>query len=166
MVDVGSLDINGSCRGLFSRCHYVGIDLHEGLNVDVVGRAHEVLGVVAEDCRRKVESHYRSWLEYPSPVIDTMLSCECLEHDRYYDKTLRSMYENLRVGGLMLITAAGDGRPEHGTHKERPQDSPATNDYYRNISNADFYKVLPPSFFSTYFMRQVDGDFQFYGIKK
>jgi len=42
VVDVGSLDINGSNRPLFKKCLYVGIDLIEGKNVDMIGNAHEL----------------------------------------------------------------------------------------------------------------------------
>lgn len=144
----------------------MGVDLQKGKNVDVVGMAHEVLGQVAEDLKRMIERHYRSYNWADFPPIDTIISTEALEHDFYWDCTLLQMYKNLRCGGLMLVTAAGDGRKEHGTHEHRPEDSPFTNGYYKNITNADFCKVLPPSYFKTYFLRQIDGDFQFYGIKK
>lgn len=41
VLDVGSLDINGNNRWIFTDCEYVGIDLGEGDNVDVVCRAKD-----------------------------------------------------------------------------------------------------------------------------
>jgi hypothetical protein len=76
------------------------------------------------------------------------------------------MYRNLLPGGLMIVTAGGDDRPEHGTTEHSPTCSPATNGYYCNISNDMFADALPPDLFTTYFVRQKNNDFQFYGIKK
>jgi hypothetical protein len=153
VFDVGSADINGNNSSLFWWCNYIGIDLDDKApNVDVVGHATEVIP-------KHILTRYG---------IDTMISTEALEHDKYWYDTLGVMYKHLRKGGLLLITCAGDGRPEHGTNDNSPNCSPATNDWYRNISNEMFQKVLPPSLFSTYFIRQHDAnkDLQFYGIKK
>lgn len=165
VIDVGSLDINGNNRGLFSKSHYVGIDVENGDNVDVVGAAHEVI----EGIERLVEPNY-TWNPHLHRIeqgkkFDVVISTEALEHDKYWDKTLQSMYDKLRSGGLLLITCAGNGRAEHGTSKSRPQDSPATNDYYANVSNGMFASILQPYMFDVYFLRQIDTDLQFYGIK-
>ncbi len=165
IVDIGSLDINGSNRGLFRNCNYTGIDVYPGRNVDIVGPAHIELPSVTESLRRSFEQHYRGWLEYPAPMIDTIISTEAMEHDIHLDKTLKAAYNHLRPGGLLLITAAGDGRAEHGTSDHRPEDSPGTTDYYKNVSNEMFIQVLPPQLFSHYHIAQVNTDFQFYGIK-
>jgi hypothetical protein len=166
VVDIGSLDINGNVRRMFSRSNYIGIDVFDGENVDVVGCAHEVLPEVHEEIRRCIEGHYRGWCEISLPCIDTIVSCEALEHDKHFRQTLAAMYNHLRIGGLMLITCAGDGRAEHGTSEHRPCDSPGTNDYYKNVSNEMFAEILPPKLVKTYHLRQIDGDLQFYGIKK
>ena len=41
VLDVGSLNVNGTNRVLFKKCEYVGIDVIEGKGVDVVTIAHE-----------------------------------------------------------------------------------------------------------------------------
>ena len=41
VLDIGSLDINGSNRYLFEDCDYLGIDVGEGRNVDLVCVGHE-----------------------------------------------------------------------------------------------------------------------------
>jgi hypothetical protein len=78
------------------------------------------------------------------------------------------MYHHLKPNGLLLITAGGDGRPEHGTINHYPGVSPGTNDYYCNISNEMFLGVLHPLLFTSFFIRQdkPNCDFQFFGIKK
>jgi SAM-dependent methyltransferase len=152
VVEIGSRNINGTVRDLFHKCRYTGVDLEEGEGVDVV-----------EDYANYLDS---SFLEIGT-LYDVIVSCEALEHDRYWGITLERMYYALKPGGLLLVTAAGVGREEHGTSKSKPEDSPSTNGYYRNITNAMAVSVLKPEMFRTYFMNQcpINCDFQFYGIK-
>lgn len=76
------------------------------------------------------------------------------------------MYDVLRPGGLLLITAGGDGREEHGTYLHHPSASPETLGYYRNISNEMFESVLGRELFGERVIRQARGDFHFAGVKK
>jgi len=165
VIDVGSKDINGTNKGLFSRCHYIGIDLSEGKNVDVVGPAHIVLPSLLP----KLNS-YVTWSDKHKRIQDgdrfeTIISTECLEHDRYLVQTLEEMYKKLKAGGLLIISCGGDGRWVHGTSDSHPELSPDTTDYYMNISNRIFSGILPPSLFDVYHLAQVDHDLQFYGLK-
>ncbi|HGO6126764.1 methyltransferase domain-containing protein [Burkholderia cepacia] len=129
-LDIGSLDINGNNQFLFDADSlYLGIDVAEGRNVDLVCPAHE--------------------LGLPPDTFDVVVSTECLEHDRYWDKTLRNAVRMLRPGGLLLITCATDGRPEHGTRRTTPHDAPLLAiadsewaDYYRNLTEADIRAAL------------------------
>jgi len=162
VIDVGSLDINGNNKDLFRKSSYTGIDIVPGKNVDIVGYAHELLPKITPSLYRyysRIETFSFAWW-------DVIISTEALEHDKYYDQTLLAMYQKLKSGGLMLITSAGDGRKEHGTVNNEAWASPGTNDYYQNISNAMFSKVLPPALFDIYHLAQVDTDLQFFGIKK
>lgn len=161
VVDVGSLDINGNNRSLWrwyepKYRRYLGIDIVKGKNVDVVGEAHMILPMIAPEGGR-------------FNPIDIIICTEMLEHDKHWKKSLLAMYKALRPGGLLLITAAGVGRPEHGTREHHPDCSPGTNDYYKNISNEMFDSVLDRSLlFSFTIMRQekTNCDFQFAGIKR
>jgi hypothetical protein len=148
VVDIGSLCVNGNNRQFFENCLYTGVDIIAGKNVDVVEVGHSYLA------KRRNEH-------------DVVVTCECLEHDKHYKLTLISMYHSLKEGGLLIITAAGEGRPEHGTSNYHPNASPATNDYYQNITNRMFQEVLNPSMFHTYYLSQRPDtqDIQFYGIK-
>lgn len=166
VIDVGSLDINGNNRYLFSKSYYVGVDVVAGKNVDVVGPAHTVLHTLKPQLvKQHVWNPDLKRIE-PGSLFDTIISTEALEHDEHFCFTVYHSYTKLRPGGLLLITCAGDGRPEHGTAAHHPEASPGTNDYYANVSNDVFSTMLPPSFFTVYHLAQVGGDLQFYGIKK
>lgn len=148
VFDIGSLDVNGTNRYLFLRPRYKGIDIVNGKNVDIVGRAKDVLPGLGQ--------------------ADVVISTEMLEHDATWRESLIAMYHATKSGGLLIVTAAGVGRREHGTHEHSPQDSPGTNDYYQNMDFAMFSSMLPPYFFKEYYLNHDDrqNDFQFYGIKK
>ena len=70
VIDVGSLDINGNNKYLFEDCDYIGLDIIEGKNVDVVSVAHEYDG--------------------ENESFDVVLSTNAMEHDIYYPKTLQN----------------------------------------------------------------------------
>jgi|LakMenE18May11ns_1017337.scaffolds.fasta_scaffold03220_1 SAM-dependent methyltransferase len=150
VLDIGSLDINGNNRYLFEQCNYTGIDIGEGKNVDVVCSGH---------------------LFKSDDLFDVVISTECFEHDEHWQQTLKNVINNLlKDGGLFLFSCAAPGRPEHGTKRTSPKDSPFTNDYYRNLSEADIRSVLNcDEIFSNYkFKTRIDfpQDLYFYGIKK
>jgi hypothetical protein len=52
------------------------------------------------------------------------------------------MVRMTRPGGIVAVTCASHGRPEHGTRRSDVTDSPGTQaeglDYYRNLVAADF----------------------------
>ncbi len=150
VVEIGSLDINGSPRKYFYRCSYTGVDIGKGKGVDVVCNAHEY-------------AHHRGY------KYDTTISTEMLEHDKYWELSLMKMYENTESGGIMIITCAAPNREPHGvTWSKDPESSPFTNGYYRNISIEDFASILPANKFNEYYIKYGRGqkDLYFYGIKK
>lgn len=149
VLDIGSLDINGNNRYLFINCDYTGIDIGYGPNVDVVCSGHE----------------YKS-----DEQFDVIISTECFEHDNHYAETLRNAYSLLKQGGLLLFSCAAPGRPEHGTARTSPKDSPFTTDYYKNLSEGDIRKAMDVDiYFSNYKFKTrttFPQDLYFYGIKK
>jgi SAM-dependent methyltransferase len=170
VIDCGSKNINGDNRSLFRRNlynwagmnSYTGIDIVYGPNVDIVKDVHLALPLISTNPRRylsKARSNKSVW------PIDIVISTEMLEHDMYWEKSLKEMYNILRPGGLLLITAGGEGREEHGTYTHQPFASPGTLDYYENISTQMFRSVLPMDLFENRILRQTSGDFQFAGIK-
>jgi SAM-dependent methyltransferase len=148
VLEVGSLDINGSVRKHFTLCRYTGIDLSKGKGVDLV---HDI----SQPLLNKGQ-------------FDVVISTEMLEHARHWKDCLVNMYNLVLTGGLFILTCAGTQRDEHGTTRTSPKDSPFTNDHYRNIDIKDFSSALPPHYFDKYFIEERrDGkDLVFYGIKK
>ncbi len=88
-----------------------------------------------------------------------------LEHDEYFGESLNAMYHLTKPGGLLLITAAGKGREEHGTHNHHPKDSPLTRDYYCNIDVQMLLIGLDLTMFSWYTISYFKTDIRFAGIK-
>lgn len=121
VLEVGSLDINGSIRRCFDRCDYVGIDVAAGPGVDVVcdGQAYDAL----------------------AGSFDTVVSCEAMEHNPHWIGTMHNMVRLCRTDGLLIMTCATTGRDEHGTTRSQPSDSPLTVgigwDYYCNLTAQD-----------------------------
>ena len=146
VVDLGSLDINGNNRYLFTDCRYIGVDLAPGKNVDVISKAHE----------------FKPFYVKYGVVIST----EMLEHDRYYRESLKNMVDLLLPGGLLLITCATVGRPEHGTKATSLGDSPFTGGYYKNITEDDIRENLKVEDFKEYELYIMSNDLYFVGIKK
>jgi len=146
VLDVGSVDINGNNRYLFSKYTYTGLDVGEGNNVDVICPIH---------------------LFKPNKQYDVIISTEMLEHDKFYVQSLQKMFDLLKPNGLLLLTAAGDGRLEHGTKRTSPEDSPYTTDYYKNINWKDILGTLSPDVnFIEYELSYKPFDIRFAGIKK
>jgi SAM-dependent methyltransferase len=145
VLEVGSLNINGSVRQFFEPGQYTGCDLGEGAGVDIVCEGHE--------------------LPYPNESFDVVISCECFEHDRHWEKTFQKMIDLARKGGLVIFSCATIGRPEHGTTRTSPADAPFTNDYYRNLREEDFDQFK--SSFNSYRFSQClrPRDLYFWGLK-
>jgi SAM-dependent methyltransferase len=154
VLDCGSLDINGSNRDYFTDCAYVGLDVGPGKNVDVVSPMH---------------------LHEDSSGFDTIISTECFEHDRHYRESFRRIVELLKPGGLFFFSCASTGRPEHGTARCLPNDSPLTvvlsewAHYYKNLTEADIREAIDiPATFGDRFhfeYNQSAGDLYFWGVK-
>jgi len=153
VLEVGSLNINGSVRDFFSYCNYLGIDVGPGPCVDLV-------------CQGQV-------LDHPDNTYDVSLSCEYFEHNPYWVETFQNMYRMTTSGGLVFMTCATTGRPEHGTTRSDPVSSPLTIgigwDYYKNLTEQDFRDSFDiDEMFSEYKFEvgTPHEDLYFYGIKK
>jgi len=97
VIEFGSYDINGSVRGNFETpSEYIGVDWRPGPGVDLVSLAHEV------ECAGK---------------FDVVLSASMLEHDPYWDQSVRKMIEMLSDDGILLLSwgAARNAEHEHDT---------------------------------------------------
>ena len=154
VLEVGSLNINGSVRDLFKNCIYTGIDVGAGPGVDVVCDGQKYNG--------------------PDQMYDTTISCECFEHNPFWLETFFNMWRMTKPGGLVVFTCATTGRWEHGTRRSAPNLSPLTiehgwEDYYRNLTEQDFTTPLNFSYlFDKHFFQtnQESCDLYFCGTKR
>ena len=153
VLDCGSLDINGNNRHMFTDCEYIGIDVGEGKNVDVVSTIHEYPGQDEE--------------------FDIIVSTECAEHDMHWEASLKNIVRMLKSGGIFVFTCATTGRGEHGTARTRSEDAPLLqgewSNYYRNLTEEDIRSVIniEDVFDSFEFsVHHAHCDLQFWGIKK
>lgn len=128
VLEIGSLDINGSVRQFFENCDYTGVDLGEGKGVDLVAKGEE--------------------LTFPDNSIDVTISCECFEHNPEWVRTFDNMVR--MTSGLVIMTCATTGRPEHGTRRTSPSDAPFCGDYYQNLTEHDIKSSCNMSRFVEY----------------
>ncbi len=153
VLEIGSLDINGSIRGFFNQCEYIGIDVAEGKCVDVVCQGQEY--------------------DASNDSFDHVVSCETLEHNPYWKETFTNMIRLCRPGGLVSMSCATSGRGEHGTARTTSQDSPLTVkmgwDYYRNLAKRDFTRAMDLQARFSYYRfweNWIAYDLYFAGIKR
>lgn len=120
VLEIGSLDINGSVRPIFSGkvSSYLGIDMQEGPGVDLVADA--------------------AYFEMPDPV-DIIVCCEVFEHASEWKKIIKNCYHNLSPRGILIATAAGEGRPPHSAIDEKPI---RPWEHYANIGAWDLKRTL------------------------
>ena len=153
VLEIGSAIANNS--GWFPAKEYIGLDVADSGGVNVVSIAHE----------------YKA----PDGSFDAVCSFSALEHDMYWEKTLRKMIRLIRSGGIMFFSCCRNWE-EHGTKRTSPEQSLTTQiseewaNYYRNITPEDIEKTLKlDKIFSKYklgFSQYHDGLTIFWGIKK
>jgi SAM-dependent methyltransferase len=166
VLDIGSFDCNGNDKHFFEECEYTGIDLTEGENVDVVCAGQDY--------------------DAPDETFDTIISCECFEHNPFWKETLENALRMLKTGGLLLFTCATTGRPVHGVASENkimkdkdPNWKTLPNvlierddwdtEYYKNLTEQDIRSIfdMQEVFTDYHFEVEVDHcDLYFWGIKK
>jgi SAM-dependent methyltransferase len=96
IADLGSYDVNGSYRSLFSESawFYQGLDVSAGPNVDIV-----------------LNDPY-SWQALSSNSIDVVISGQAFEHVEFFWLTALELSRVLKPGGLCCLIAPSGG-PEH-----------------------------------------------------
>lgn len=139
VVELGSLDINGSVRQLFMGTHYLGVDMQQGPGVDAVADA----------------------ADFDPPFSpDTVVCCEVLEHAHAAREIVENAHRMLAPGGVFIMTCAGDGREPHsavdggpleyiaggqGMHyRSVDTDGADGHEFYKNISEAEMEEWLAP----------------------
>ena len=100
VLDIGSLDINGSLRDVCpSNVDYVGIDLEAGKGVDMV-----------------LDDPYI--YPFPDNSFDMLVSTSCFEHDPMFWLTFLEMLRVVRDQGIIYINA-----PSNGAYHTHPWDN-------------------------------------------
>lgn len=149
VLEVGSLNINGTIRDLFTDCHYIGCDLAEGPGVDIAVQGQD--------------------LDFPDGSFDITTSAECFEHNPHWRETFLNMKRMTITGGLIAFTCAGKDRPEHGTYRTDPGSSPLTTaagwTYYRNLMPEDFDAEMLYGLDYQFFYNPVAQDLYFVAVK-
>lgn len=146
VLEVGSLNLNGSIRSFFEQCSYLGVDVGPGPGVDMVAKGED--------------------LTFDANQFDVVCSTECFEHAPRWPDIFNNMVRMSK--SLVFFTCATTGRAEHGTNRCNPWDSPHTaGDYYANVTEADVREKCDLSAFKE-FGFEVDEsahDLYFWGIK-
>ena len=101
VLEIGSLDINGSVRPMFKpfQSNYLGIDMQEGPGVDIVVDAAKFINFEA---------------------YDVIVCAEVFEHTPMWPQIIQNSYNNLVDGGIFIATMAGEGRHPHSAIDEKP----------------------------------------------
>lgn len=125
ILEIGSYDVNGSIREVFSCDSHIGVDLIPGPGVDLVAGGHEI----------RLDKKF-----------DVVVSSEVFEHNPFWRETLDNMIAHANKDGFVVVTCATTGRLEHGTRRTNVSDSPGTSakgwDYYHNISQDEMLSYL------------------------
>ena len=150
ILEIGSLDVNGNTRNLFNFCKsYIGIDLEEGPNVDLVLNGTDI---------HKLNKKF-----------DIIISCECFEHAKDWKIIFEKMCQISKPNSFVVISVASTGRVEHGTERSGNWQSPGNkDDYYLNLTKKDFINNFDLNIlFSNYFFFYNINSFDLYfvGIK-
>jgi SAM-dependent methyltransferase len=144
VLEIGSLDINGSVRSLFDELvrdggSYLGIDVQEGPGVDLVADA----------------SVYSSDKKY-----DIIVCAEVFEHTPLWPKIIKNAHSLLAPGGMFIATMAGEGRPPHSAIDENPI---RDWEYYKNVTSTMLKDEL--KVFSRYEVNVLKTDTRCWAIK-
>ncbi len=156
IIDFGSLDINGGPHLLLEpfNCEYIGVDLADGANVNLVSRGELV--------------------DYQSMSFDIAMSSELFEHAPTWREIFFNMCRLTKSGGIVVLSCAGRFRPEHGTTRsDKGFSAPFVVregvEYYGNVSARDLRSAISlDSWFDRYglFENHWSHDTYFVGIRK
>lgn len=102
VLEVGAYNVNGSVRPVIKplATSYVGTDMSAGDCVDRVVNNADLLTVF--ECQS----------------FDTVICCECLEHDLHALQTVGYLHSLVKPGGLLAITTPTFKFPEHKYPKD------------------------------------------------
>lgn len=162
-LGIGTFNVCGTEAFFFENSKFFGLDIGSGDGVDIVCPAQDY--------------------DAPNDSFDTIISCECFEHNPFYKETIINAVRMLKPNGLFLFTCATTGRPVHGTktsdeiNKLKHEKwitmpnvfvSGWDNEYYKNLTEEDVRKCADfDALFSKYEFSAENNhhDLYFWGIK-
>lgn len=121
-LDLGGQFVNGSCRELFTKTEWTGLDIVEGPGIDIVTDA-------------------TVWI--PERTWDVVLCTEVLEHVLDWPSIVRVAAEALREGGHLFLTCASTDRPAHGANGDP---APLEGEHYGNVGPVELENELKKYF--------------------
>lgn len=92
VLDIGSLNVNGSCRRYFTDCDYIGVDQKAGRGVDIVAKATDT--------------------KFDEP-FDVVISFNCYEHDPDWKNNVNHNLQWLKKGGYFIAEFGSTGNAPH-----------------------------------------------------
>jgi hypothetical protein len=138
IVEIGSLNVNGTIRDLFPNADYTGIDRVAGPGVDVVCDAVDYV---------------------PESLVNMVICCEALEHTANWKQVIETANKWLHPCGAFVMTCAGLGRQPHSCDGGPLRDG----EYYRNLSPADVREAMGG--FTWKIVRQYQTDVQAFAVR-
>lgn len=133
VIEIGSRNVNGSARDAFPDVEWFGLDIEDGIGVDVVCDAAEY---------------------WPDRRIRTVICCEVLEHTSNW----RDILHNVAAWDddiVLIITCAGLGRKPHSAIDGGPL---RDGEYYGNIAAEELRAELIKAGFRTVYADQYGTD--------
>jgi len=164
VLNIGSFNVNGTEKDFFDDSKIIGLDISDGDCVDVVCPAQD----------------YHA----PDDSFDTVISCECWEHNPFYKESIINATRMLKSSGLFVFTCATTGRAVHGVpdleagSKERYKNWVTMpnvetelwdNTYYKNLTIADIEDTMDMNSVFTRYSFEIEsdhGDLYFWGVKR
>ena len=110
VLELGSRNVNGTIKPVFSNCDWVGIDWVKGDDVDVVCRNHEYKGKEND--------------------FDVLISFSTFEHDPLWVESIEHNLPFLKQDGLIIFSWCGIGSSPHGLDYSSNQEKYKSMDYY------------------------------------
>lgn len=102
VLELGSLDINGSARTWWPHAEYVGLDRVAGPGVDLLVDANDPCWIV------------------DFTVVDVLVSMSMLEHNEAWWLALEHGLRVCRRGGLIILSWGAEGNQHHAPEPWRP----------------------------------------------